>query len=71
MARTDSTLDPDEIARARVLLGKPPVSRNLWPVLAAAAFAAVAAVGMAVGMLLAPPVITEHPIERPGAAQVR
>ncbi|WP_331536966.1 hypothetical protein [Phenylobacterium sp.] len=61
MAAADSALDPDALALARALL-EPPAPRppRMWPALAAAAFAAVCALGLAVAMVIAPPVVADH-----------
>ena len=56
MATTDSVLDHEALAYAKALL-KPPLEReNLAAALGAALFAAVAALGFAVAMVMAPPV---------------
>ena len=60
MAKDDSRLDRDEVARARALLGPPVRRARMWPVVAAAALLAAACIGFAVAMILAPPVTTEH-----------
>ncbi|WP_300579367.1 hypothetical protein [Phenylobacterium sp.] len=60
MTVADSALDPDALAQARRLLATPAPSERLWPVLAAAAFAAVAALALAGAMITAPPVVTQH-----------
>jgi hypothetical protein len=60
MATRDSALDPDEMARARVLLAKPKAPERMWPVLGAAGFLAVAALTFATAMILAPPITSEH-----------
>jgi hypothetical protein len=61
MAAADSALDPDALALARTLLApqarRPP---RAWPALAAAAFAAICALSLAVAMVVAPPVVTDH-----------
>lgn len=67
MGVADSALDADELARARALLARPIERERLWPTVAAAAFAAVAALMLATSMVLAPPVVTTHlPAERLG-----
>jgi hypothetical protein len=60
MTTNDSALDADAMSRARALLA--PVDRRepMWPVLAAAAFFAVAALTFATAMVMAPPLVTEH-----------
>lgn len=60
MTVADSALDPEALAEARSLLAAPAPSERLWPVLAAAAFAAVAALALAGAMITAPPVVTQH-----------
>ena len=65
MPTRDSTpapgaLDPDQIARARMLLSRPIPPERVWPTLCAAAFAASTALMLATATILAPPVITEH-----------
>jgi hypothetical protein len=55
-----SSLDADEIARARALLGPVKVRQSIWPVLAAAACLAVSALAFATAMILAPPLVSEH-----------
>ena len=58
MANADSVLDHEALAYAKGLL-KPPLEReNLLGALGAALFAAVAALGFAVAMVMAPPVTT-------------
>ncbi len=67
MAVADSALDAEELARARALLARPVEEARLWPTVAAAAFAAMAAMALATSMVLAPPVTTTHlPAERLG-----
>ncbi|HZZ66990.1 MAG TPA: hypothetical protein VFE18_02350 [Phenylobacterium sp.] len=68
MASTDSVLDPDQLARAKALLGRPERPQRMWPVLAAAAFLAVSALAFATAMILAPPLTHEHVAHRRGAA---
>lgn len=41
-------------------MAAPAARERLWPVLAAAAFAAVAALALAGAMITAPPVVTQH-----------
>lgn len=55
-----SALDPGQLARARMLLRRPVPVERVWPVLCAAAFAAVSALSLATATILAPPVVTEH-----------
>jgi hypothetical protein len=63
MSRNDSALEPEALARARALLA-PAIRREaVWPVLAAAAFAAIAALAFATAMILAPPVVSEHVVQ--------
>jgi hypothetical protein len=66
MSAADSALDPKAIAQARALL-RPHVRRErLWPVLCAAAFAAVSALTLATAMVLSPPALVEH-VDRGGS----
>jgi hypothetical protein len=60
MAMNDSALNPGETARIRALLTAKPKRERMWPVLAAAFFAAVCALAFATAMILAPPVVTTH-----------
>jgi len=55
MTPADSALDPDQLAYARTLLRPPVVRERVWPALAAAAFAAVAALSLAAAMITPPP----------------
>jgi hypothetical protein len=64
MTPTDSALDPGQMAYARSLLRTPVYQERAWPALGAAAFAAVAALALAVAMITAPPVTTTHVVER-------
>ena len=48
------------LAEARALLAAPTPRERVWPVLAAATFAAVAALALAGAMITAPPVVTQH-----------
>ena len=64
MTPGDSALDRDQLAYARALLRPPVVRERAWPALGAAAFAAVAALTLAVAMITAPPVTTTHVVER-------
>ena len=58
MAQADSVLDHEALAYAKALL-KPPLPReSLLGALGAALFAAIAALGFAVAMVMAPPVTT-------------
>lgn len=63
MSLTDSALDPDAIAQARRLLAPEVKKERLWPVVAAAAFAAVAALALAGAMITAPPVVSQPMID--------
>lgn len=63
MAASGTSLDGEAIARARALLEPKPARERMWPVLAAAAVAALAALSFATAMILAPPVVTEHVVE--------
>ncbi|CAN7348149.1 hypothetical protein LJR219_001975 [Phenylobacterium sp. LjRoot219] len=60
MAMNDSALNPEETARIRALLTAKPKTERMWPVLAAAFFAAFCALAFATAMILAPPVVTTH-----------
>ena len=60
MAITDSALKPEDTAKIRALLKAKPKKERMWPVLAAAFFAAVCALAFATAMILAPPVVTSH-----------
>lgn len=60
METTDSVLDPDETARIRALLTPRRRKERMWPVLAAAFFAATCALSFAAAMILAPPVVSRH-----------
>jgi hypothetical protein len=60
MTAHDSALDADDLARARALLAPAPKKERMWPVLAAAFFAAVCALAFAAAMITAPPVVSEH-----------
>lgn len=63
MSLTDSALDSDAIAQARTLLAPAPTKERLWPVVAAAAFAAVAALALAGAMITAPPVVSQPMVQ--------
>jgi hypothetical protein len=60
MAVTDSALDKEAMARARALLLPAKPRERVGPALAAAAFAAICALSLAVAMIVAPPSISEH-----------
>jgi hypothetical protein len=60
MPSPTSALDPDAMARARVLLARPPRKARMWPVLGAAGFLAISAIAFATAMILAPPLIADH-----------
>lgn len=60
MAMNDSALNPAATARIRTLLTPKPKKERMWPVLAAAFFAAFCALAFATAMILAPPVVTTH-----------
>jgi hypothetical protein len=57
---SETSLDPEAMARARELMTPPVPKERMWPVLAAAAVAALAALSFATAMILAPPVVSEH-----------
>ncbi|MEI6438826.1 MAG: hypothetical protein WCO83_01355 [Alphaproteobacteria bacterium] len=54
MTQSDSALDLDQIALAKVLLEPPAVPSRTWAPLSAAAFAAVSALFLATASLLVP-----------------
>ena len=54
-----SALDIEALDRARKLVTPRARKERLWPVVAAAAFAAATALGFATAMILAPPVVTQ------------
>jgi hypothetical protein len=56
----ETTLDTEAMARARALMAPKARRERLWPVLAAAAVAALSALSFATAMILAPPVVTQH-----------
>ncbi|MFI4976546.1 MAG: hypothetical protein ACHP84_18580 [Caulobacterales bacterium] len=58
MAGADSTLDPRRMREVRTLLRKPRDEQSMIPVVAAAAFFAIAALSLAVTVIVLPPVIT-------------
>jgi hypothetical protein len=61
MTRADSNLDILAIAQVRRLLAPPKKRKEtLWPVLGAAAFAAVAAMALALTTIMAPPANLTH-----------
>ena len=60
MSTSDSTLDADDVARARALLAPVVRRERMWPVLGAAMLAAVSALAFATAMIMAPPLISEH-----------
>ena len=60
MESADSKLDLLAMAQARRLLTAPEKRETLWPVLAAAAFAAVSAMSLAVATIVAPPAHLDH-----------
>ena len=65
MLDADSRLDPQALAHARALLAEPPPRESgALPALAAAAFFAVSALGVAFAMVAAPPVASQHKVER-------
>jgi hypothetical protein len=61
MAATPSALDKDALTRARTLLDPPVRRERIWPVLAAAGLFAISALAFATAMVMAPPLILEHP----------
>jgi hypothetical protein len=60
MTTAHSTLDANEIARARALLRPAKRPQRIWPVLTAAAFLAISALAFATAMVLAPPLVSQH-----------
>jgi hypothetical protein len=58
-SRSASALDRRKIALARNLLVDPRPPQRLWPVVAAAAFAAFSALALAATTIMAPPVNSE------------
>jgi hypothetical protein len=66
MASTDSALDPEQMALARELLKTPVVRQRAWPAVCASALAASAALALAGAMIMAPPVTTQHVVQKAG-----
>jgi hypothetical protein len=67
MASPFSSLDAAAIAEARALLAPPPARRErLWPVLAAVVLLAASALAFATAMIMAPPLVSEHPLSARG-----
>jgi hypothetical protein len=60
MDLTDSCLDSVAMGRARALLRAPMPRERIWPVVAAAGFAAISALAFAVAMIMAPPTLSRH-----------
>ncbi len=60
MAGDDSALNAAQLEEARALLSQPRRRERLWPVMVAALALAVASIGFATAMILAPPVVKEH-----------
>ena len=61
MAASDSALDPEALALARQLLAEPSARPpQVWPALAAATFAAICALSLAVAMVIAPPTSSDR-----------
>jgi hypothetical protein len=56
------TVDIEALTRARKLLQAPVRKDRVWPALAAAALAATSALGFAVAMVVAPPLVSQ-PVE--------
>jgi hypothetical protein len=56
----DSSYEDAQLRRARALLANPGPDLRVWPALAAASFAAIAALTLAVAMVVAPPAVTSH-----------
>ena len=70
MSVHDSAVDPAALAYARALL-KPPFQRErVWPALAAAAFAAVAALALAGAVLTAPLFVSAPPVKAKAATAI-
>jgi hypothetical protein len=63
MERADSIIDAEDLARVRALLTPRPRRERVWPVLAAAAFAAASALAFATAMIMAPPLVSQHVAE--------
>ena len=59
MSLHDSALDVDAVIRLRHLVRKRRRVERTWPMVVAALLLAVAAIGFATAMILAPPVVTE------------
>jgi hypothetical protein len=67
MAKPDSSLDRDPLARARALLDPPKRPERMWPVVGAAGLLALSALVFATAMIAAPPLTTEHVALQRGA----
>ena len=63
MAAPSTALDLEAMARARALVTPKVPKEKMWPVLAAAVVAALAALSFATAMILAPPVVERHVAE--------
>ncbi|OXE35752.1 MAG: hypothetical protein CGW95_11995 [Phenylobacterium zucineum] len=63
MMHIDSTLDPDQLALAKVLLQRPTPPVRTWAPLAAAAVAAASALALATASLLVPPSEGRHVVQ--------
>ena len=61
MTTPPSALDAAAMAQARALLVRPQRRERLWPVLGAAALLAISALVFATAMIMAPPLLSEHP----------
>jgi len=64
MAGDDSIIERQEAERARALLQPPRRVERVWPAVLAAALLALACIGFAVAMVLAPPLVKEHRVEQ-------
>jgi hypothetical protein len=62
MAGDDSIIDRKAAARARSLLKPPRRVERAWPALLAAGLLALACIGFAVAMVLAPPLVKQHTV---------
>ncbi|WP_374570525.1 hypothetical protein [Phenylobacterium sp.] len=63
MPPADSTLDRQELNRARALLRQPQEKASALPALGAAAFMALCALMLATAMVMAPPTTLSHTVK--------